>query len=329
MKTSTVYIFLFFYLACGIIYGQDRKHIVTQSLFNPSEFKILNDSSLIISDNTFEYPLYMVNTSTDKIVNRVKGGFGPGELSSMYKNISISNDYIFVWDYGRQVLNYYNQELEYIDSKTLNNLGYIYNVIIGDNTILIIDGNKDFIKLYNYDRENIIGSEIKKISLSSHKNFKQFESIALRQAFKITTYNDNFFIVNEFTSLVFSLNKGGLNFVTSSPLNIVHEIDEGIYNITDLLYNELCSLDISVLEDKVYVLSKGEKANRRDITQQYENRINEYLEDFINTDNLLLYNWDGVYVNKLNLGHPIKKIEIHDKKLFYLQTVNSTFAVVL
>lgn len=320
MKISVIILLSFIGIIDNVV-AQKAKVIVTESLFNPSDFKVLDDSNLIISDNTLDYPLYLVDISSDTILSRIKQGNGPGELSTMYKNISVTDNYVFVWDYGRQILNYYDYKLAYKGSKSFSNLGYVYNLIINDESVLSIDSSKDFIKIFNYDSENIIGEKLKNLSLKEHKNLNQFESTALRQAFKIASNGDSFFIANEFTSLVFSVNRDGIKFTTTKPLDIVQEVEDGFYTATDLLYNELCALDIGILGGEVYVLSKGAKADKSIIQKEYNNQINEYIEDFINTNQVFLYKKNGNYIKKFNFEKSVKKIDVYDEQIFYLQTL--------
>jgi len=320
MKISiTLTVFLFF--ISNIITAQGADEIVKQSLYNPSDFKILNNQNLIVSDNTTDYPIYLIDIKADKILARIKRGNGPGELSAMYKNISLTSNNIYVWDYGRQILNYYDYDLKYKGSRSLNDIGYIYNVKIETDKVLVLDSSEEFIKIFEYDSDIILGPKLKSYSISDHKNFKQFEHSALRQAFKIHEEEGTFYLANEFTSLVISLNYKGIKFTTLKPLNTVQENRQGVYVATDLLYNKLCSLDIAKSPEYLIVLSKGEKASMSDISEKYNNRIDEYLEDFINTNQILLYDIEGNFLKTINLEKPVKKIEIYHNKLFYLRTL--------
>jgi hypothetical protein len=103
-------------------------------------------------------------------------------------------------------------------------------------------------------------------------------------------------------------------------LNVIQDNREGVYNATDLLYNALCSLDIQAEARKIYVLSKGEKANKSAISKEYNNQINKYLEDFINTDRIFVYDKEGTFLEEKVLETPVKKIHVYDGKLYYLQT---------
>lgn len=315
---------LFFFCLINILIAQTKDEIDLKSLYNPSDFKIINEEHVVVSDNSINYPVYLVDLKKDQILQKIKRGNGPGELSGMYKNISITDNYIFVWDYGQQVLNYYDHELKYKGSKSFNDIGYIYNIIMDNNNVLILDSSEDFIKIFKYSGNNIVGSKLNSFSISDHENFRQFEQSAIRQAFKINVDKGTFFISNEFTSLVFSVNAKGIKFTTVQPLDVVQENQEGIYIATDLLYNKLCSLDIEASPDHIFVLSKGEKANKSDISEKYNNRINEYLEDFINTNQILLYDIEGNFLKSVYLEKPVKKIEVYKDKIFYLRTLEGT-----
>jgi len=79
----------------------------------------LDKESFIISDNTdSKHPIKKFN-NTKVLVNVIKAGNGPGELSNtMYKTIvsDTANKLIHIWDQAKQVLNTYNFKLEHIDS---------------------------------------------------------------------------------------------------------------------------------------------------------------------------------------------------------------------
>src|SRR5699024_2949206 len=241
--------------------------------------------------------------------------------SAMYKNISITDGYIYIWDYGSQLLNYYDYQLNFVGSKSFESIGYIYSILLDNKYVYFIKGSNDFINIYSFDKNQIIGNKLKSYSISDNSYFKQFENIAIRQAFKAAVHKHNLIIANEFTSLVFSVNIQGITFSIIEPLNIVQETTEGIYTSTDILYNELCSLDI-VLDDegKLLVLSKGEKASIAEISNTYDNKVNNYLEDFINTKQILLYNPKGEFIKRFNLQETAKKIGFYKNKIFYLRT---------
>ena len=317
--------FILFILASFIIYpvnatAQETGNIIIESLFNPSDFKIVDENRLLITDNTINNPVYLVDIKSDKILQKVKEGTGPGELSSMYKNISITDSLIYMWDYGRQMLHYYDYDLNFEGTHLFRDLGYIYNVVISEDKVLVIGNGDDFTTIYNFDSDDILGTVVQQVHIKDHSDFEQFNHIPLRQAFKITADEDGFFVSNEFTSLVFHINEDGIDFTNSTPSKIIQEVKEGVYISTDLLYNELCSLDIEADTNNIIVLFKGEKADKTVITKEYKNRINEYLEDFVNADQLLFYDKSGNFIRDRKLGRAVKKIEVYDDKLYYLTT---------
>lgn len=315
--------FVFFQnvLAQDLIFSS-KTDAIHFSLYNPSDFKIVDDTTLLISDNTTDFPIYLVELTTDEIISKISKGNGPGELSTMYKNISITQDKIFVWDYGNQLLNYYDRSLNYMGSKAFDDLGTVYNLVLNDKYIYFFDSSNDFIKMYDFDSDTIRGDKRKSYSLSDHAFFDQFKIMAIRQAFEVTVdENNNLIAGNEFTSLIFSVNKDNIEFNTISPFQIVQEVQEGIFTNTDLLYNELCTLDIEHHKGNIYALSKGEKADETHLTKTYNNNVDEYLEDFINSNQLLVYDGKSGYQGKIDLPEPAKKVEFFDNKMYVLQTI--------
>lgn len=69
-------------------------------LYSPKEFKVLTDSTLIVIDEAGVNPAYLINFVTGKTLKRIRFGRGPGELTWRYKNISLTDNEIMIWDSG-------------------------------------------------------------------------------------------------------------------------------------------------------------------------------------------------------------------------------------
>jgi hypothetical protein len=142
--------------------------LISESLYSPENFYVLNESLTVISDPDIAFPVYLVNMKKDTIVAKIRAGKGPAELSPRYKKVSITDEYIFIWDFGNQILKFYDYGLNYIGSKTFNKLGFLFSVKVSGDYVYIIGQGKDFITIYNYRKENIIGEKEAVISISDH-----------------------------------------------------------------------------------------------------------------------------------------------------------------
>lgn len=325
MKKTTLTLFILILAFAEPVSAQqvneDYKTVASTSLYNPSDFKVLNDSTLIISDNTTDFPVYLVNINTDEITGSIRAGNGPGELSNSYKNISITGNRIFIWDNGNQLLNYYDHSLNYLGSKAFSGFGKLYSVVLNDEFIYFLDSSDDFIKMYQYDPETIKGAVSKSFSISAHPFFEQFKNHSIRQAFAFTFDDQNNLIVaNQYTSLVFLVSSRGIEFHTTKPLEAVLD-GKQTYALPDILYNPLCTLDLDFYGGNIFVLSKGKTADESVIAEEYNYRLNEYVEDFMNAQQLLLYNNEGVFQKKISLPVPAKKVEFWGDQVFVLHTV--------
>lgn len=327
---NTKYYFFAFILAAFLITNGSAQSLqanqdgisVQQSLFTPDAFKHLNDSTLLIMDlSSTNYPVYTVDIKKDTIVNKIMEGSGPGELSVMDKSISVVADTVYIWDYGHQMLNIYDHNLRYIEAKRLPD--YTNTLLTNGEHIFIIDNTDEFIKVYQYSDESFPGKLIQQFTKDDHPEFSQFKNFGIWQGFKISlNRNGNLALGNRFTSLIFAVNKDGLVFKTSKPDKIVQDTHPGDWDATDVAYNAMCALSIGIDNSgQVYSLYKGEKADLNTITTTYENRINDYLQDFEASDKLLVYS-NGAYSHTLTLPVVARAIEVWRDQLFVMHNDN-------
>jgi hypothetical protein len=134
-------------LSVGSIKAQpafEYLHTYADNIFDPTDFIVLDENTLLISDNKINYPVYLLDMLNDEITAQISYGKGPGELSNRYKNIFHLNDEVFIWDSGNQVLNIYDQFLNYSRAVTFSSHGYIYSVLpIDKTTFLLINSSSD------------------------------------------------------------------------------------------------------------------------------------------------------------------------------------------
>lgn len=293
--------------------------LVSKSLFTPDNFYVLNDSMVLISDSGIKFPVYLVNMKNDTIVAKIRVGNGPAELSQKYKKISITNNYIYIWDFGHQLLKYYDHKLNYVGSEAFNKLGFTYSVKVSPDNVFVIGPGKDFLTVYKYNKKNIIGKKEKVISISDDKYFKQFSNYTIRQYFVSTIRNNHLILANRYTSLVFSVDKSGLNFANLKPLNVDQSTDESRY-VTTLTTNTLCSLDIEAKKQNIFVLSKGKKMNEEKLHKAFKSNTQLILLNrYEQSQNLLIYNKTGSYIKKVKLPLDVKRIDFYNDKIYYLR----------
>ncbi len=295
---------------------------VQQSLYTPDDFKHLNDSTLLIMDlSATDLPIYTVDIKKDIIVNKIMEGRGPGELSVMGKSISVVADTVYIWDYGHQMLNIYDHNLRYIESKRLPD--YTSILLTNGEYIFIIDNTNEFIKVYRREDDSFPGLLVQQFTKDDHPEFNQFKNFGIWQAFKVSlNLNGNLTLGNQFTSLVFTVNKDGLVFKTSKPGNIVQDTHPGDWDAIDIAYNAMCALSIGTdNSDRVYSLYKGEKADLNTIINTYNNRINDYMVDFQTSNKLLVYT-KGAYSYTLTIPVAARAIEVWRDQLFVMHNAN-------
>lgn len=119
-----------------------------ENIFYPQQVYLLNDGSFLINDLSTDNPIYKLSADGSKIEAELSISEGPGGLSGMYKQVSISGNHVFIWDFGRQRLQKYDQNLNFIQTIENPLNIFVYSFLpISSEEFLLVDDSSEFLKV--------------------------------------------------------------------------------------------------------------------------------------------------------------------------------------
>ncbi len=300
------------------IKGQDfeLKKSFSKNVFYPYDFEVVNDSSYLIFDISYDYPVYLLNTNKLEIKNQLRIGRGPGEISTRYKHFISLEETIFIWDSGNQIGSYYDTDLQYLDDLEFEPTGLLYSIIpLSNNKLLTIDDETEFIKIFEKLNN---GKYMPQNHFSISDNiFSDYTNPLLRQEIKFAVLGENIVLGHEYSSRISKLGTEGLLFSTTKPSDLLlkYENDSETLSVPDMHYSELCILDIdSYLDKYIFVLFKGRKVTKRELLANFTDP-NILLEEMLHSNKILIYDIEGNFIKEKKLEKPFRKFEIYNNLL--------------
>lgn len=322
---NLVFLLFFISLSAQAQSGFKKIQVIEEGVFDPIDFIVLDSSTLLISDTKINYPVYLLNISTNEITGKISIGQGPGELSNRRKHVYVISDEVYIWDSGNQVLNVYTHTLEFKDSYTFSEYGNLYQVIPFDSTHCVLIGNQN--KLFTMIDLSDSTSPLD-YSIPDVPAFHQFKNNFLRQAFNITPFNNTYVLTNEFSSIVLTLTKEGVSHFTTSPDNYINT-NRMHSDGNDLTINPLASVDVTTDKDLIYSLYKGALASLETINKEYDNDFQIYLNDFIHTSLMYAYTTEGDFSKQFILPEPAKKVALYNQQLYVLSSLGESTQITI
>jgi hypothetical protein len=226
---------------------------------------LLDEESFIINDITdSKHPIKKFNNNK-VLVNVIKAGNGPGELSNtMYKTIvcDSANKLIHIWDQAKQLLNTYNFNLEHIDSfspsGTYKNLAMWLEY---KKQIVYINNNAEYLYSFENQLSKTTVNDTSKIKLQYFNNY------TLRQN-PIVYYSENkLYVAYKYLNIIHEIRKNYVNEIELGEKTNYkqHLSNNSNYELPYSGLNPLGVLDLQVKENTIYALYSEKIYSKFDI----------------------------------------------------------------
>lgn len=337
MKFRFLYLVIFLTLSVNVnkLLGQNQDRIISYSeyLKAPTDIHILSEDTLLVYDPAnSDYHVYILDLKNESIVSKIRTGRGPGELlGKMYKTIMHApGNKISIYDRGLMRTNIYDQDLDFI--KTLkfgiSAKRFMHTGFINDSTFFGVHPNDEFITAYNLTQiiESVDSSPQWTIRNDENKYTAPLSNFLLKQDLVFEQGENSLYIAFKYSSLLMKINEKGVAYYTNGPdahpLPDEQPEDGGVYSLPDIGKYPICTLDVDVQGDHVYVLYSGKKISDKNLFSRMFNRY-EAVESIKHSDQLLKYDkTSGRYIESIQLPHEVKRVEIIDNFIYLMGYVS-------
>lgn len=93
--------------------------------------------------------------------------------------------------------------------------------------------------------------------------------------------------------------------------------------LPDLTEYPLVILDMKLSEGKLFVLHKGTKVNKNELTNTKID-INLFIDKHIHSDRILIYNYEnGEFITEIALEMPVRAFDVKNNQLVGINTLNT------
>ena len=317
----------YFYASAQEVYTYDN-------LNNPDNFFVVDDSLLIVYDNSSkDEALCLINIYNFDVINCIRGGRGPGEFSGQAVHILIdrTDELIYAWDYGLQRVTKFNYQLNYIEDLPISERfrGALAILPFDDSHQLYLRMNEDsFGEIVEINKDSIIT-----YIDNDHDPLAPIgDNFLLKQGTYSLDGKYNFIIfTSKYSSIILKVSPSGLEFVSLGKPGIPFPEREkdGEYGIPSLHKYTTSTIDASVFNEKLYTLHSGKSTTyRKAFWYILRGIILELAEELETGNKLLVYNLNnGMFINEINLPYDARKAKIFKDKVFVLHDTKDGFVI--
>lgn len=291
----------------------------------PDDIFVVNDSTLLIFEKANRSEsLYLYSMVSGKTKNFLQIGRGPGEFSGNGTHILINyeNNEIIMWDYGLQRLSKYSLELDYV--KDFNDSEYFS----GSLASFPVEGKFQlFLRMSEDSFAEIVDIESDSIITVINNNNEILVPLKSNFLLKQGTYTfgnngESIIFASKYSSVIAKITKTGLNYITLGkpdiPFPLRDKNDE--YGIPSLHEYTSSTMDISVFDNKIYVLHSGKKTSYREaFWHLIRGKIMELQENLNLAQRLFIYDFnDGELIREIELPFEVRKAKVFKDTIYTL-----------
>lgn len=299
-------------------------------LSNPDSFYLLEETRILVSDPTAEFPLYILDIEDDRILYKVRNGRGPGELGNAYHTITfLNNNKIAVFDREQLRMNLYDYELTFLNSVELVNENLFQAGILSNKSAFIMPSSHDAFHIHSYDKNKsrISRDPDLKIGHADTESLKGLENFLLKQDvhFASDPSSGELFVSFRYSSLIMKIDESGTVFENLEPTNYSFpeaEPREGrIYSLPEIDVYPVGALDIEFDKNYIYVLYSGEKMSSG-LLSRFRNP-DSIVEQITHSKLVNIYDrHSGKFIDQMILPKEAKKFKLNENHLFIYKTLD-------
>lgn len=295
----------------------------------PTNFIVLTDSTLLIYDpNNTDNEVCLVNLNYDifsQSGNCIRKGRGPGEISTLAMRFfnNETEQKVYIWDGGNSTLNTYSYDLEFLRSlqrpEKDESRRARYRIPLGNgDEYLSTFKVGSFGYYYSSEEDSMFNLFINSDLIEPAKT----NPFYLQGVYDVDWNTGSLVFVTEYSSLVLKIRNKNTECVTLGEPNLEfpeNEVENG-FSVPIMSTYTFSSVDVSVNNDKIFVLHSGKKPTRaKTLWYDIRNRLDEYANDLLESKTVLVYNLDDCsYIGNQELTQKAQRVKVFNNKVYSL-----------
>ncbi|WP_142454940.1 hypothetical protein [Gracilimonas mengyeensis] len=317
-----------------MFYGNTVSAQIGEMIYDPYNMWLVGDHGVVINDIADEQrTLKLFDFSSGSLIQAMRSGRGPGEVSPVYykRSTSFSNGDIFLWDAGRKRMTRYSSDLEYKTDIRGNQsiTGSIYQAgLINDSTLFTVDFTEEVFKAWRIRKGGIKGkTPLWSINRTEQTEFDPLANFTLLQTLFYSNFDGVLYIAFEFSSQVMAVDEEGIVFINSEPDNIpLPPNDEqseqsGRYSLPEMGKYPEGARDITVDSSYMYLLMHGGSISKWQ-QLRYATNFDALIEKVNHTKRLLIYDrYSGAFLEEKKLPILSRQAKVRGDSIYLLKTL--------
>ncbi|MGM0586817.1 MAG: 6-bladed beta-propeller [Bacteroidota bacterium] len=334
---EVVNIYVLSILLLGIIGGNslfaqakaDDQNVVFNEVYNVSDFKVVNDSLMVIYDRGRKgQEISLININTHKVVGSTRIGKGPGEISDKMVRLFVDreNQSIYVSDFGQLSISTFDYHFNLVDEQVLDIDGppMLMAVPLASHKKLIFDmGSESFARLYDTEQSEEL---LRYPFVQADNDYLlpiQANPLMKQGVMCLGSSNRNVIYASEYSSVIINITEQGFSYIHLGKPNLPYpqyEVEQGTLAIPRTDEFTFSTMDLSVDGGAVYVLHSGKKAGTmKSMWAVVSGNIDQLMSDLKSSNQILVYDEaTGSYHEMLKLPFETKKAKIYRDRAYLL-----------
>lgn len=321
--------YLFLLINLSLLTAQTVKSQEYELFGNPENFVVLTDSTVMLydPDNTNQEVcvLNLKYKYFDQEKLCIRKGRGPGEVSTLALRFfnNQKDQEIYIWDGGNKNLNVYSYNLSY--KRTIRRpdfgkvLGARYRIPLPNGDEYISTFKKgSFGYYYSRKEDTLINLPIESDLIEPAKS----NPLYLQGDYDVDWDSGSLVFVTEYSSVILKIKNKATECVTLGEPKLEfpeNDIEDG-FAIPRMSTYTFSSLDVSIKNNKIFVLHSGKKpTKRKTIWYELRDKLDEYADQLLESKTVLVYNLENCsYEKTLELSRKAIRAKVHNQKVFSL-----------
>lgn len=290
----------------------------------PEKIVALSDDKIItvepqLSDNTIN----LIDLRDGTVINSLRQGSGPGEVTNSEKLIAVKYDMIWIWDSGhaRGIITNHDLTVE----REVRASGHspmfalpLDNEHVGSWSVF---SRSDLANISEFHNSTI--SEINaSVALSELQEFEDLINNPLAGQGPSEWGGDAVYRGFNYSSLIAEISKDGSVRLFGSEMDIPFpQADESAQSLEAPDHSEYpeATLSMALNSDYLFVLHSGKKFDASIFRRAFaavQGKLDELERDYGHSDRLLVYSLESSEVKEITLPEPVSDITVYNNTLF-------------
>jgi hypothetical protein len=303
---------------------------VFSEVYNVNDFKVINDSLMVIYDPGRKgQEISLINSMAKEVVGSTRIGKGPGEISGKMIRIFVDRNQqrIHIFDYEQVSITTFDYQFNVTNEQVLEVEGppLLTAIPVSDSRILVQDmGRANFARLYDLDQRKELNSYP-----FENEGLDYLQPVQANPLMKqgVICYGSNYksiIYTTEYSSILIRMTEQGYSYLTLGSPNLPYpeyEVEDAVMAVPSTDEYTFSTLDLSVNERRIYILHSGKEAGTmKSMWAVVRGKIDQLMSELERSDQLLVYDeTTGNYQKTLTLPFETKLAKVYHNRIYMLK----------